>query len=103
MHPPGASPPTCFALCSSLFHDVPQTHNGHGAIRRPASVPLPRRPVSVTCSFLIVVARNRRPNTSHAVIKKDSTESLGILLTVLNVFPAKAGTHKTLMPPVLLV
>ena len=72
-------------------------------IRLPALARLPRRPVSDSCSFLNVVARNRRINTSHAAIKGDSTESLGITLIVINVLPAKAGIHALLMLPVLLV
>ena len=43
----GPAHPTCFALCSSLFHDVLQTHNGPGPIRRPASADLTEHPCSV--------------------------------------------------------
>ena len=69
-------PPTCFALCSSLSRSFLQTHDDPGAIRRPASVPLPRRPVSVVCSFLKVPARNRRTKNQKHRARTYCTESL---------------------------
>ncbi len=93
-HPPGAGHPTCFALCSSLFRSFLQTQDDHGAIRRPASVPLPRRPVSVVCSFLKVSARNRRTKNQKHRARNYCTESLNYS-PVLTVIPAKAGIHTT--------
>ena len=92
LHPPGAAHTPCFALCFSLYHSLLQTLDAHGAIRRPASVPLPRRPVSVVCSFLKVVARNRRSKNLKHCARRYYTESLNSYI-VFTVFPAKAGIH----------
>ena len=75
-HPPGACLPSCFALCSSLFHSFLQTHNAHSVIRRPASARFSRRPVSKSCSFLKGVARNRRTKNQKHRAQRLSTESL---------------------------
>ena len=58
-------PPTCFALCCSLIHVFLQTNNDLGPIRL-----LPQRTcqnvhVLVACSFLKVVAHNRRTEYQH--------------------------------------